>query len=341
MLLTSSDKQTIMNRFPDIELSYDNILHKKVLANLYTLIPSGKKCLIWFTYIKNKNVCLLLELNKCNNIVNLHYQTYCFDSELSYNTILYGTYNKINNNTFFTCEDILYYKNQNTQNLKFNKKLNILTEFFLGSIKNTSLCSNNLILTMPIIKSSYDEAIKASQCVSYNVYGIQFIDFKKSEPLGTMRLIKNTTEVIFKVKADLRQDIYNLYCSDKGSSETLYGIATIPDYKTSIFMNTLFRTIKENRNLDLLEESDSDSEFEDVREDKFVDLEKTLFMRCVYIPRFRKWKPVSVVNSKSSRDNKDNKDSKGNKCNYDNPIKIISKKELCDLQRQTQKYNNY
>ena len=39
-------------------------------------------------------------------------------------------------------------------------------------------------------------------------------------------------------------------------------------------MNSLFRTIKENDNLDLLEESDDDEEFENIQIDKFVNLEK-------------------------------------------------------------------
>jgi len=323
MLLTNEDKQSIMNRFPDIELSYDNILHKKVFADLYALIPEGKKCLVWFTYVKSKNVCLLLELNKNNSITNLYYQTYCFDSELSYNTILYGTYVKINENRFFTCEDILYYKNKNVQNLVFNKKINIISDLFHYNIKNTNLSSNNFVMTMPIIKASYEDVIRSSHCVSYNIYGIQFIDSKKSDPIGTMRIIKDTTEVIFKVKADIKQDIYNLYCLDNRVGEIQYNIAMIPDYKTSVFMNSLFRKIKENKNLDLLEESDDEDEFQDIREDKFVDLEKSILMKCVYIPRFRKWKPLSVVTDK------------------DNSIRIISKKELYDLQRNGQKNNNY
>jgi hypothetical protein len=323
MLLTNEDKQNIMNRFPGIELSYDNILHKKVFADLHILIPSGKKYILWFTYVKSKNVCLLLELNKNNNITNLHYQTYCFDSELSYNTILYGTCINVNDNRFFTCEDILYYKNKNIQDLSFNKKLSIMSDMFQYNIKNTNMSSKNFVITMPIIKTNYEDIIRSSQCVSYSVYGIKFVDSRKSDPIGTMKIIKDTNEVIFKVKADLKQDIYNLFCLDKGVEETLYNIAMIPDYKTSIFMNSLFRTIKENKNLDLLEESDDDEEFEDIREDKFVDLNKTLLMRCVYIPRFRKWKPVSVVNDK------------------DNTVRIISKRELYDLQYHAQKNNNY
>ena len=41
-------------------------------------------------------------------------------------------------------------------------------------------------------------------------------------------------------------------------------------------MNSLFRNIKENRNLDLLEESDDEEEFENTSLDKFVDLDKEL-----------------------------------------------------------------
>lgn len=53
-------------------------------------------------------------------------------------------------------------------------------------------------------------------------------------------------------------------------------IAAIPDYKTSVFMNALFRNIKENRSLDALEESDDEDEFENTNIDKFVDLTKKL-----------------------------------------------------------------
>jgi hypothetical protein len=62
-------------------------------------------------------------------------------------------------------------------------------------------------------------------------------------------------------------------------------------------MNALFRTIKENANLDLLEESDDDEEFENTQMDKFVDLEKTVLMECVYSKRFKKWQPNKTVPS--------------------------------------------
>ena len=71
----------------------------------------------------------------------------------------------------------------------------------------------------------------------------------------------------------------------------------IPSYKISVMMNTLFRNIKENYNLDLLEESDSEEEFENIDESKFVDLNKTLIMNCNYMSKFKKWVPMCVTNN--------------------------------------------
>ena len=41
-------------------------------------------------------------------------------------------------------------------------------------------------------------------------------------------------------------------------------------------MNKLFRTIKENDNLDYLEESDDEEEFENISSDKYVDTNKVV-----------------------------------------------------------------
>ena len=60
-------------------------------------------------------------------------------------------------------------------------------------------------------------------------------------------------------------------------------------------MNNIFRTIKENNDLDKLEESDDEDEFENISEDKFVDLNKRVLMRCSYSHRFKKWVPVEIT----------------------------------------------
>jgi hypothetical protein len=110
--------------------------------------------------------------------------------------------------------------------------------------------------------------------------------------------IRSITEATFRVKATIQDDIYNIYCFDYNGPDQPYGDAMIPTYKSSVMMNGLFRTIKENGNLDRLEESDDDDEFENTSEDKFVDLNKSLVMRCVYSRRFRKWQPIEIVADK-------------------------------------------
>ena len=105
---------------------------------------------------------------------------------------------------------------------------------------------------------------------------------------------------IFIVSADIQNDIYNLVDPDHDDSSnyTISNklVASIPDYKTSVFMNTLFRNIKENRSLDALEESDDEDEFENTNIDKFVDLTKKIKMKCVFNYKFKKWTPIECVN---------------------------------------------
>lgn len=90
------------------------------------------------------------------------------------------------------------------------------------------------------------------------------------------------------VQANLQNDIYHLFDPE---SQTSMGFASIPNYETSILLNKEFRKIKENQNLDALEESDDEEEFEDYREDKFVDLNKKVLFECEFNTKFRKWVP--------------------------------------------------
>ena len=93
----------------------------------------------------------------------------------------------------------------------------------------------------------------------------------------------------FEITACLQNDIYMIHGLDAGKQT---GIACIPDFKTSVMMNQLFRTINENDNLDALEESDDEDIYEDIRRDKFVDLQRMILMECVFDRKFRKWTPM-------------------------------------------------
>jgi hypothetical protein len=100
---------------------------------------------------------------------------------------------------------------------------------------------------------------------------------------------------IFLVTADIQYDVYHLFAYGKASQKIYYNVAYIPSYQCSIMMNSIFRKIKENKCLDFIEESDDEDDFEDIREDKYVDLQKTVQMECMYSTKFKKWIPKRVV----------------------------------------------
>lgn len=104
---------------------------------------------------------------------------------------------------------------------------------------------------------------------------------------------RNTT--IFQVTADIQFDIYHLFAYGKNKTPVYYNVAYIPNYKTSIFMNNLFRNIKENRNLDYIEESDDEDDFQNTSIDKYVDLQKVLFLECRFHSKFKRWVPIRTV----------------------------------------------
>jgi hypothetical protein len=51
------------------------------------------------------------------------------------------------------------------------------------------------------------------------------------------------TSTVFLVRADIQFDIYRLFAYGGTKAEVYYGVACIPNYKTSVMMNRLFRRI--------------------------------------------------------------------------------------------------
>lgn len=100
---------------------------------------------------------------------------------------------------------------------------------------------------------------------------------------------------VFHVCADIQYDIYHLFAYGKGKSLVYYDLAYIPNYNTSRFMNSLFRNIRENQNLDAIEESDDENDFQNTAEDKYVDLNKILLIEFRFHTKFRRWVPLRQV----------------------------------------------
>jgi hypothetical protein len=288
---------SILSRFPSSELSYENILHKKVSADLYMIIPKGVKSFAWLTYENDKNVCYILHLNKRHKICKAQKYCACFSNDLAYGTVFYGTFFEVNEQPYFTCENIFYYKGRRVDYYTYNNKLTIINKIFSKHLNQTAYTTDFIYFGCPIIYDSFELITKQWNNIPYPIYCIEFIRKNKSTILGKYFIKPDEIqqEAIFDVKALITADTYELY-SQKG----LIGLAAIPDFSTSVFMNQIFRNIKENNNLDLLEESDGEEEFENILLDKFVHLEKQARIKCVYMQRFQKWKPIEIVSNKES-----------------------------------------
>ena len=320
-MLTLNEKQDIFARFSKIKLSYDHIRHKKVSSNskdsnnqqfTYMMaIPEGIKVFAWFSIYKDKRVCYILEKQY------IYIANVMASSQLNYGigTIFYGT---MLTSTSFCIEEIYYYKGKQIQNYNFIDTLSLYKDIF----KNDLGYCNNLgfmHFSMPVIERKITVAN-----VGYNISHIKYISnhsqilepiekpIEKQQPLSGHSLSGHSLsghslsghslsghslsqEVVFNVKPTIQNDIYTLHTYHNSKDDYYYGLAYIPTYTTSVMMNSIFRNIKENANLDKLEESDSEEEFENDNIDKFVYLDKSYYMVCIYNNKFKKWTPIKLA----------------------------------------------
>jgi hypothetical protein len=334
----STKKQELLSEFPNVKLSYENVVHKKVGEYDFAVaIPRGKRCFAWFSMYEDKPACYLMELSSRKEVESIRVYTsptsISFHWKLSLGTILYGTIFKQNH---FAMEDVLFYQGKSLQNTNttWREKLDIFQK-----INKDIQPGGQILFGLPIMKERLDEILN-DKTEHYPIFMIHFRKYSQvnysfsllyskieGQTISTSPIIQNNRQIpnpisnpnsnynpnpkktnthqnkpnperreresVFKVKADIDPDIYHLYSMETGE---FVEVACIPDYKTSVLMNKLFRNIKENENLDALEESDDDEEFENIQEDKFVDLEKEYKMKCGFHYRFRKWYPIQVVN---------------------------------------------
>ena len=305
-MLTQEEKLDILREFPNIKLSYEKIIHKKVYNfDLLLTIPEGKKCFAWFTTFKNNMVCILLELDNRSKkeFKNIKIINCCFSSSLCYGTLFFGTLFYHMNNPFFSIEDIYLYRGEELSNHDFNYKINKIATILKNDIKQVSYDNNFIIFGLPIICKTNEDFDKSLLSISYKLDSVKYIknnshftlsfDEFKSDVKDCLKekrfIIKQ--DKMFICKPDIQNDIYHLYTFDN----EYIGLAAIPDYKTSVMMNQIFRIIKENNDLDALEESDDEDEFENSNLYKFVHLDKSYKMICNFNNKFKKWVPIKIT----------------------------------------------
>ena len=299
---------SVLKTFPKFELSYENITHKKVHnADILLAIPEGNKGFAWFTCYNNENICFLLEMDEKNKIKNIKRILVSFIDSLALGTIFYGSLFIYNNISCFAIEDIYYYKGNNYIYTPYSNKLYLLKQIFNTEISQNILNHNFTIFGLPLVYMDFNLLLNDIQKLPYKISQIKFRFFEKKNTRKIMtmnyfkpsiisknNIQKEKQTAVFKIMADIEPDIYNLFIYKNGVDE-YYDMAFIPDFKTSVMMNKLFRNIKENDNLDTIEESDNELDFEDVREDKYVYLDKSFNLICEYNYKFKRWVPISLV----------------------------------------------
>jgi hypothetical protein len=321
----------ILTQYPKLEFSYETITHKKIPSyyDICLAIPHAKKCVIWFTFHEGRNKCVLIELNRAKAFSNVEVIKESFVlNPLYLGTIVFGSFIQNKIDSLFIVEDILMHEGTVLNRMVFGEKIGFI-EIFLKVQK--SLCYEEkppISFYLPVFWKSHtnnDETIIPYELISYPLHHIQYrsltsiVPHLNFIPNNDMAVVKPITPKIvprtqkktmnnrhssreqtkyittFVIKADSQTDVYNLYAYDEQRILNLYDVAYIPNCKSSVYMNSLFRNIKENYNLDLIEESDDEDDFEDVREDKYVDTNLEIVMDCVYHTKFKRWVPIKVI----------------------------------------------
>lgn len=301
--------ETLLTELPKFELSYETMIHNKVHdSDVILAIPEGDKYFAWFTVLDNENICLIFEAEK-KQPIKINIAVTSFHDSLVYGqgTILYGTIFKHNDVSCFCIQDIYYYKGSCLSDYTYLKKLHLIKECLEKELCSNALTNKFTIFGLPIMHTNFNILLQNIALLPYKVVLIQFRYFnskkilfvKYYKPNSNSRVGTNKNDVgyknaIFKVSPQIQTDIYNLFVYKDGKEE-FYDIAFIPDYNTSVLMNKLFRNIKENQNLDALEESDDEAEFENEKEDKYVFLDRSFKMNCQYNHKFKKWTPISLA----------------------------------------------
>ncbi len=301
----------ILSEFPKFELSYETMSHNKVHdSDIILAIPEGDKFFAWFTVYNNENVCVLLDSNK----KNIQFVVTSFNDMLatSLGTIFYGTILKHNGVSCFCIEDLYYYKGFEYTTKSYLNKIQIIKDCLQKDLCCNALTNKFTIFGLPMMNTNFNTLLREIDMLPYKISQIQF-RYSKIKKILFIKYYKPRSEsgfssrsnnldhvqkgpnsAVFKVSPQIQNDIYNLFIYKDGKEE-FYDIALIPDYTTSVLMNKLFRNIKENRNLDALEESDDETEFENERDDKFVFLDRSFKMNCQYNYKFKKWVPISLA----------------------------------------------
>jgi len=276
---------------------------------------------------ESMNRCVLIELSNANRMGKRYPIKTCFHSSLAYGsgTVVMGTLSRIANLKTVAVHDVFSYKGTQYNNAQYLDKLRLFGPMFSHEIRQLSYFPDQVVIGLPLMVPgdiTHDELLTQLRSAPYPVAAAQYrYNNRKDNSVTNVSMsnmmitpIEKTTEkyttspvkyidyrsirsgrtrvpdAVFSVTPELQNDVYRI-----STNAGYHGFAAIQSYDTSKFMNKLFRNIKENGNLDLLEVSDDEDEFENVAEDKYVYMDKTYRLLCRYLHRINKWEPYKIA----------------------------------------------
>jgi hypothetical protein len=294
-----SEKKYLLTKFPkNIELFYEKPFHNKVYkTDYYITIPKGKKYFAWFKTFNEQNYLFILEIDRRkSSIKSFDLVRVCFDNSLCFRkgTIFYGTIFLYNKHKFFNIEDVLYFKSQDVSDYSNVKKFSLLDDIFKKYLKQNCYF-DELVFGLPNIITKRTDIDRVIRSIPYPLYAIQHrMLHNKMNSVINENITRFNMFANFLLKAEICPDTYNIMAM-KNNKYVSHGFALINSYKQSVYMNNIFRTIKENINLDYLEESDDEEEFENIDINKFIKINKEVVFRCVYNRKYKLWSPIEMV----------------------------------------------
>lgn len=315
-------KQPIINKTIKTIISQFNFTYQSnpkyySYADYCMLICKGKKGFMWChtnssgdfetLFIEKKNIGNNnLEKGTFKKAISKKYLIGCNPS-IGYKngTLLYGTFVNYKNINSFIVEDILQYFNEPVYEISFDIKLILIYEILNNYLENSISLSQTIhIYLSPIIELKDKKNNVINQKLELEKKIMKFKNEIPTEIFGYYFISKKTNLRYFKierrnqneklyikefwVKAEKEPDTYLLF-NDK-DCKYVEDFAYIDTFKLSKKMNSLFRIMIENENLDNLEESDDEMEFENINERKYLK-ENLIKIPCVWHSKLQKWKP--------------------------------------------------
>ena len=331
MELSYNQLSYLLKRYPKFELSYETMSQNGNLNNynICIAIPNGKKIFVWNTYFNSVDISYLLEINREKKVnkgtIIKKYPIH----PMSHGTIVYGTLITEENYSkkFMIIEDIYYYQGIFIKNVSYQNKLAYIKEY----ITSMNEIEHDVIFALPYMWEYQNKDSELPFTIEPNILNIigyvphhlqyrsldnivPYINVSFNKINLTAPKISNKTifdlpsyrsrytmdftkpqykyNTIFEIKADIEFDIYHLFAYGAKAKPIYYGVMYIADYNTSIMLNKVFRKIRENDNLDYIEESEDEEDFQNTNIDKYVDINKIVLFECKFHRKFKKWYPV-------------------------------------------------